>query len=189
MGDTDYEELVEGTVDEVKEEVDDRDLDVGKVLEAEKENKDRVTLIDWLEERAEEQSGGTTGGEGVSVSMRIETLAVFVVGLVIGLLLASVLASSGMGVMGASSAPSAEDIETYFSENSDSIFGQNMTVEVEGVEEMPGGDLYRATLVMSAGGTNQTAPLTVTSDGRYIFSTPPIDTSKPFSEQNPTGSQ
>ncbi len=49
--DTDYEEVVAGTVDEVKEAVESQDLDVRKVLEAEQANKGRVTLTDWLEDR------------------------------------------------------------------------------------------------------------------------------------------
>ncbi|MCJ7478705.1 MAG: hypothetical protein MUP63_00820 [Candidatus Nanohaloarchaeota archaeon QJJ-7] len=189
MEEADYDEVVEGTVDDVKDRVEAEDLDIGKVLEAEKNNKDRVTLIDWLEESAEEQAGGEGGEENVSVSMRTETLGVFALGLVIGLLVAGMLVSSGAGLPGTSSAPSADKIETYFSENSDSMFPQNVTVEVEEVEKMSGSNLYQADLVISAGGRNQTAPLTVTSDGRYIFSTPPIDTSKPFSEQNSAGAQ
>ncbi len=47
----DYEEIVEGTVQEVKEKVEDTDLDLEKLLEAEKSNKDRKTLKDWIENR------------------------------------------------------------------------------------------------------------------------------------------
>jgi len=46
-----YEEIVEGTVDEVKDEVRNQDLDPVKVLEAEKEGKERKTLTSWLEKR------------------------------------------------------------------------------------------------------------------------------------------
>lgn len=49
--DIDYEEVVSGTVDDVKAAVEEQDLDAAKVLEAEKANKDRVTLTDWLERR------------------------------------------------------------------------------------------------------------------------------------------
>lgn len=48
---TDYDALVEGTVDEVQDAVKGQDLDVAKVLKAEKANKDRVTLTEWLEDR------------------------------------------------------------------------------------------------------------------------------------------
>lgn len=47
----DYEELVQGTIPEVKDAIKEEGLDLAKVLKAEKENKDRVTLKDWLEEQ------------------------------------------------------------------------------------------------------------------------------------------
>lgn len=47
--DVDYDDVVEGTVDEVKDDVESRDLDPKDVLEAEIENKDRKTLKEWLE--------------------------------------------------------------------------------------------------------------------------------------------
>lgn len=49
--DVDYEEIVEGTVSEVKDAVKEDDVDPEKVLEAEKENKDRKTLKEFLEDR------------------------------------------------------------------------------------------------------------------------------------------
>lgn len=50
--DIDYNELVSSTIDDVKEAVEDG-ADPEAVLEAEKDNKDRVTLTDWLEARIE----------------------------------------------------------------------------------------------------------------------------------------
>ncbi len=48
----DYNELVSGTVDEVKEEVKNTEaVDLNKVLEAEKAGKDRKTLKKWLRSR------------------------------------------------------------------------------------------------------------------------------------------
>lgn len=47
----DYDDLVSGTIPEVKDAVEEDGLDIGKVLAAEKRNKDRVTLVDWLESR------------------------------------------------------------------------------------------------------------------------------------------
>lgn len=71
-----YEELVQGTVEEVKERLkEDSSLDLKEVLAAEEANKDRVTLVEWLEERiavaepdgndqgAGEQAGEETGRE------------------------------------------------------------------------------------------------------------------------------
>jgi hypothetical protein len=50
----DNEEILSGTVREVKEEVSDRDdLDVRSLLEAEKSGKNRTTLVDYLERRVE----------------------------------------------------------------------------------------------------------------------------------------
>lgn len=49
-----YASIVEGTVDEVKEQVKSEELDPSKVLAAEKEGKDRKTLTEWLERRIEE---------------------------------------------------------------------------------------------------------------------------------------
>ena len=46
----DYEEVVEGTVAEVKEQVEEEDLEPEKVLEAEKEKKDRKTLKQFLKD-------------------------------------------------------------------------------------------------------------------------------------------
>ncbi len=54
LDETEYDDLVDGTVEEVKERVDDDDLDPEKVLEAEKEGKDRKTLKEWLESRMDE---------------------------------------------------------------------------------------------------------------------------------------
>ncbi len=51
VADVDYEEIVDGTVDDVKTAVEEQDLDPEQVLEAEQANKDRVTLTDWLERR------------------------------------------------------------------------------------------------------------------------------------------
>lgn len=50
----DYEEVVQGTIPEVKHEINENDLDLEKVLKAEMENKDRVTLKDWLEDQLAE---------------------------------------------------------------------------------------------------------------------------------------
>jgi small subunit ribosomal protein S3 len=48
-----YEAVVERTVDDVKTAVEEQDLDPAEVLDAEQANKDRVTLVEWLERRVE----------------------------------------------------------------------------------------------------------------------------------------
>ncbi len=52
--DIDYDDVVSGTIAEIKEAIEEQELDVAKVLAAEQENKDRVTLVDWLEGRLED---------------------------------------------------------------------------------------------------------------------------------------
>lgn len=47
----DYEDIVSGTIDEVKTSTDRDDVDFEKVLAAERENKDRKTLVEWLEKQ------------------------------------------------------------------------------------------------------------------------------------------
>jgi ABC-type bacteriocin/lantibiotic exporter with double-glycine peptidase domain len=50
----DSEEILSGTVREVKEEVSDRDdLDIKELLEAEKQGQDRKTLVNYLERRVD----------------------------------------------------------------------------------------------------------------------------------------
>lgn len=51
---TDYEDLVSGTISEAKDALNDmEEPDFEAALEAEKENKNRTTLVDWLESRLE----------------------------------------------------------------------------------------------------------------------------------------
>ncbi|MFB6076964.1 MAG: hypothetical protein ABEK12_02445, partial [Candidatus Nanohaloarchaea archaeon] len=52
-----YEDLVEGTVDDVKEAVREGEFDPATVLAVEQENKDRSTLVSWLEGRTDEDTG------------------------------------------------------------------------------------------------------------------------------------
>lgn len=47
----DYEEIVSGTIDEVKDAVAEQDLDLEELLRVEQQNKDRKTLKSWLESR------------------------------------------------------------------------------------------------------------------------------------------
>lgn len=51
----DYDEIVSGTVDEVKQAVQESDtIEIDKVLEAESSGKDRKTLKEWLRSRRED---------------------------------------------------------------------------------------------------------------------------------------
>lgn len=47
----DYEAVVSGTIEEVKDRVEEEDLDVEDVLRAERSGESRTTLLDWLEGR------------------------------------------------------------------------------------------------------------------------------------------
>ena len=51
IADVEYEEIVSGTIEDVKDSVKGRDLDPQKVLKFEKKNKDRKTLKNWLKNR------------------------------------------------------------------------------------------------------------------------------------------
>jgi zona occludens toxin (predicted ATPase) len=55
MADHDYEGLSEKTIDEIKETVKEEDLDLRKLLKAEKNNKDRKTLKEWLNKKIDDQ--------------------------------------------------------------------------------------------------------------------------------------
>ena len=55
MSDTiDYDDLSEKTISQIKEEVEEKDIDLEKLLETEKQNKDRKTLKSWLEDRIDD---------------------------------------------------------------------------------------------------------------------------------------
>ncbi|ELZ97465.1 MULTISPECIES: hypothetical protein [Haloferax] len=47
----DYETMVSGTVEEVKDRVKGEHLDIMKLIEAERAGDDRNTLIEWLEKQ------------------------------------------------------------------------------------------------------------------------------------------
>ncbi len=191
----DYEEVVEGTIDEVKEQVQDDDLDPEKVLEAEQANKDRVTLVDWLEERideAEETGTDTTdaapsgdAGEGLPGRIiRGATSHLFIIGLIIGVAVALAVGPAGGGA-GMSGAAVGDSVETYFSQNADGVPLEG--VQVQQVQRLEGSDLYQLDMVLSAQFLNRTVEqnqtAVVSADGRYIFLSQPIDTERPLADQ------
>lgn len=57
--DTDYEELAGRTIDEIKEHVEQHDVDLERLLDHEREGKDRKTLKQWLDRRIDEQEPET----------------------------------------------------------------------------------------------------------------------------------
>lgn len=54
----DYDDLSDKTISQIKETVEEEDVDLQKLLDTEKQNKDRKTLKSWLENRLEEQDDG-----------------------------------------------------------------------------------------------------------------------------------
>ncbi len=212
MADVDYEELVQETIADIKERVEENDLDLEKVLEAEQANKDRTTLVSWLEERIDEQDAGQgdrstdtaagtasaaststdtasspTEGGALSRLSRMVTSQVFVAGLLVGIVAASAAFYAGVGVPGgtASAASTADSVETYFADNSEGIPLQGVTVR--DIQRMEGSDLYQVSMVLSAEFLNRTVEqnqtAVVTPGARYIFLNQPIDTTRPLAEQ------
>ncbi|MDY6768874.1 MAG: hypothetical protein SVW02_02075 [Candidatus Nanohaloarchaea archaeon] len=194
MSEVDYNDVVEGTIDEVKERVEDENLDPQRVRAAEKANKDRVTLIDWLDEQIVETgeaddpgqddavtAGGSLGAEIITgvTSQR------FIAGLIIGVVLALAAAAPG-AAPAASPAAMADSIETYFAQNTEGVPLES--VQVRQTRQLDGSDLYQVDMVLSARFLNRTVQQNLTgyttSDTRYIFlRTRPIDTERPLAEQ------
>ncbi|MDY6789337.1 MAG: 50S ribosomal protein L24 [Candidatus Nanohaloarchaea archaeon] len=56
--DVDYQQLAGRKISDIKEKVQEENADPEKMLEAEKSNKDRKTLKEWLEKRIESEGGG-----------------------------------------------------------------------------------------------------------------------------------
>jgi hypothetical protein len=187
--DTDFEDILEGTVDEAKESI--RNLenpDYEGLLEAEESGKDRKTLKDFIEsqmasedeetedteeeeaveepeevvsEIEEETSGGIMGSYSRS--------SVLAGGLILGLVLGFVAASYSTTTTGApgSQAPPEtvqEAVRTVASA------GENVTVEV--TEPTIEHSMYRMnvtqTLQTANGTQQQTIGVFVTLDGRYM---------------------
>lgn len=188
MSEIDYGELVQGTVDEVKETVETEGLDPRAVLEAERENKDRVTLVKWLEERVETpETREGMRGNGLARAVNLATSRLFVAGLVIGVAVSFAAVSAGVGP-GSGMSPSgvSDHVESYFSANAEGIPLQSMSVE--SAEKMGGSGLYRLDMVLSAEFLNRTIEQNqtaiVTSNGRYLFlGAQPLDTEQPLAEQ------
>lgn len=194
MDDTDYSEIVDGTIEEVREKIESRGLDLEKVLEAEKQGKNRVTLVEWLEETIEETRGtsGTSDSHSdLNAQVRELVTSRFVPGLAIGLVLGTLLVFSGLvqdsggAAEGLSPGEISSSVEEYFGQG----FG-DLPVEganVSSVERMNGSDMYRVSMALQVNATGQIVeqPQTafVTPEGRYIFFGSPIDTDVPVSDQ------
>lgn len=211
-GDTDYGKLVEETVETIKEHVRDNEVDIDALIAAEKEHKNRSTLIDWLAEHA----AGTEKAEGAEEPMEdpgkqpetdgsMETVfsadaglrkhhVWLGTGLIAGLVVASLLFVSGVVPVNTSQAAISADeagnqLNTYIVDNQDAFqLPPDSSLTVQNVAPVPGADMYRASLLLTATVQNNTiqrdVPAYMTEDGRYVFiSTHPVDTSQPLATQ------
>ncbi len=177
MADHDYEDLSEKTIDEIKETVKEEDLDLRKLLKAEKNNKDRKTLKEWLntkiddqdewkkdKKKAEKEESKRTKKKeqrkrkeakehrhttGGSMWKRPKT--VFLIGLVIGLALgASALYTSNMSGGQATVSPqqAVSQTDAYFTEQ---LGGTSTNISVSNVDSSTYTDLYVLTMDVQTG--------------------------------------
>jgi hypothetical protein len=184
--DTDFEDILEGTVDEAKESI--RNLenpDYEGLLEAEESGKDRKTLKDFIEsqmasedeeteeeetveepeelvsEIEEETSGGIMGSYSRS--------SVLAGGLILGLVLGFVAASYSTTTTGA---PGSQAPPETVQEAVRTVAGASDNVSVEVTEPTIEHSMYRMNVtqtVQTANGTQQqTIGVFVTLDGRYM---------------------
>jgi hypothetical protein len=188
---TEHEEVLEGTVDEAKDSIRDLDdPDYENLLEAEKEDKSRKTLVSWLESRLdaeqEEQSGDedgqeepddvdeaveqverqTAGGLGGSFSSGQIALGGLLVGLIIGLASGTLVGDTGMPAEpGASTNQIREDVSTLVSQ------GQTQDVSVASVETRNEMFFVNVSGTVTQNGTSReiTRAFYVSQDGELLF--------------------
>lgn len=202
----DYDAITDGTVDEVKEAAEEQDLDLGKLLDAEKDNKGRVTLIQWLEERMdaavpEEVDVTESESEAQYVSMEMlpvqeRTVALFT-GLMLGIVLVTALVMGGvLGINGndaVSEQAIQEDVTQYLEDNKQVLLqGSQLPADaasltVSQVTLLEGADLYEVTVTLEATVQNQTlsqdSTMYTTPNGRYLLIGSLFDTTQPITQQ------
>lgn len=207
MGDETYTEIVDGTVDDIKQRVQEDDLDLERLLEAEKEGKDRITLTDWLEERIAEQDASddaeehdeqqTSAVQDAGDTLLSPRVTAFGVGAIVGLVLTVLIVASGaVSVTGQQDtvAPStaANQLNTYLSDNKDVFLPEQIrdrsSLTVDGVEPYENSGLYKATLLFSTTVRNQSRTQEVigfmTRDANYIlFGAQPFSLNQPAADQ------
>ncbi len=210
----DYEEIVDGTIDDVKDAVADlEDVDYRELLEAEQAGKDRVTLTDWIQEQMDDAAEATetvapstspstdSGGQDAAASLLDRRATVFGVGLAVGLIIAAALAFAGAlpgagssGPSGAITASEAGDrLETYLGDNKQSLrLPESTEIAVSDVTWDDTVGMYSATASVTAQVQNETVnqdlEFYITENGRYLFASSPmqpIDMTQPVSEQLP----
>lgn len=177
-GDADYAELVEDTIDEIKQKVEDSDFDLEQVIEAERQNKNRKTLLAWLEERRDtdpadeqreepvdesrdEEDTDTTSTDTVFSSPSRGTplferrVPLVVAGVMIGLMLATAVFTMGLapatgGQQTVSAQVAADNLDTYVDDNKEAMqLPPGADLRVQSIDAVPNADLYEATLHLS----------------------------------------
>jgi len=166
------------------------DPDYESLLEAEKEDKNRKTLVSWLESRVEaeqeEESGGedgqeepddvdeaveqverqTAGGLGGSFSSGQIALGGLLVGLIIGLASGTLVGDTGMSAEpGASTDQIREDVSTLVSQ------GQTQDVSIASVETRNEMFFVNVSGTVTQNGTSReiTRAFYVSQDGELLF--------------------
>lgn len=172
----DYGEILDGTVDEVKDEVSNLDdPDYQKLLEHEKDGKDRKTLTDYFENRmdatetlqeAEEVAEEHSQGLLDRLPKQRILLGGVALGLVIGLVAGFTVGDSGSTVDRVSSDKVQQDMKELVTAGS-----FNGTVEVDEPEVTNG--MYYLNLTMTQQGPNgtqtQSQQAYVSLDGQLLF--------------------
>ncbi|MFB6076986.1 MAG: hypothetical protein ABEK12_02555 [Candidatus Nanohaloarchaea archaeon] len=206
----DYEEVVSENIDTVKERVESEDLDVEEVLAAEQANKNRVTLVEWLEQQVAEQtaediaetaaeqrddpdSPAASADSGGVVGRMLDavTSTFFLGGLVVGVLATAAvftggLAPTGGGGAGAvTPAQAGDQVETYLSNNSAALGFSDVTVN--DVSAVSGANLYEVSLTVARTARNRTVrqngTIVTTTNANYLFLSQPIRTDQPLLPQ------
>ncbi len=183
---SDYEEVISGTVSEAKAEIQElEDPDYRKILQLERENKNRKTLKEWLEERVDE-SEEVEEDEPESFEEVMETPVAeeevpetltrnqlmaggLVIGILIGLAVGVFALDSGSAYE-VSNSQVQESVQDYVDQIADTT-PQVSSAEVTGVTR--GNGMYLVNVTVSTQLRNQTTENTavfyVTGDGSLMF--------------------
>lgn len=196
----DYDELSDRTIKEIKQEVEDSNVDLEKLLEAEKENKDRVTLKDWIDERledadeaAEEAAESREPVEGddeepvdtrevvvdeepekrMDMSPVRKPKLTFLGGLVVGILLATIVTYATMGGAGtAMSSDQAASMTDQYLQSNPNVPGNYSIGDVDAKQYQ---DLYVVPVTVSSQLGEQTVQVFVSKKSGLLFLSTPID--------------
>lgn len=205
-----YDDISDRTISEIKELVEQEDLDLHKLLEAEQDNKDRKTLVSWLNEQIEEQGERYEKEEveeryekeeipapgAESSGLQNQPRTVFVLGLILGILLgaAAFYAAGGSG-SAAFSASEAGDRAAVVAEQTLSqdprLANTTYDVSVQSVEESQYKDVYVVELNLEIGDLgNRPVPAYVTkTSGLVFFQAIDSNTQAPVQPDVGTGNQ